>query len=101
MGPLPAAGQWVKLEVPASQVGLEGSGVNWRGYYHDSYGLCIDSKGNIWNTAVEWNQIRKFAPDGTLLGTFDHGYHWAQGASSIRTTTCGSRTRTTRGPSAA
>src|ERR1043166_3866657 len=25
MGPLPAAGQWVRLEVPASQVGLEGS----------------------------------------------------------------------------
>jgi hypothetical protein len=24
MGPLPAAGQWVRLEVPASQVGLEG-----------------------------------------------------------------------------
>ena len=25
MGPLPAAGQWVQLKVPASQVGLEGS----------------------------------------------------------------------------
>jgi hypothetical protein len=25
MGPLPAVGQWVRLEVPASQVGLEGS----------------------------------------------------------------------------
>jgi len=25
MGPLPAAGKWVRLEVPASQVGLEGS----------------------------------------------------------------------------
>jgi hypothetical protein len=25
MGPLPAEGQWVRLEVPASQVGLEGS----------------------------------------------------------------------------
>jgi len=25
MGPLPAAGQWVRIEVPASQVGLEGS----------------------------------------------------------------------------
>jgi len=28
MGPLPAAGQWVKLEVPASQVGLEGQTLN-------------------------------------------------------------------------
>jgi hypothetical protein len=28
MGALPAAGQWVRLEVPASQVGLEGRMVN-------------------------------------------------------------------------
>src|SRR5262249_55721603 len=28
MGPLPAAGQWVKLSVPASQVALEGSVLN-------------------------------------------------------------------------
>jgi glycosyl hydrolase family 9/cellulase-like Ig domain-containing protein/Big-like domain-containing protein/Calx-beta domain-containing protein len=28
MGPLPAAGQWVKLEVPASAVGLEGKTIN-------------------------------------------------------------------------
>jgi hypothetical protein len=28
MGPLPAAGQWVQLKVPASQVGLEGSTLN-------------------------------------------------------------------------
>ena len=28
MGPLPASGQWVRLEVPASQVGLEGSSLN-------------------------------------------------------------------------
>ena len=30
MGALPAAGQWVKLSVPASQVGLEGSTL-WNG----------------------------------------------------------------------
>lgn len=28
MGPIPAAGQWVRLEVPASQVGLEGRTLN-------------------------------------------------------------------------
>src|SRR5207248_3135727 len=28
MGPLPAVGQWVRLTVPASQVGLEGSTLN-------------------------------------------------------------------------
>jgi len=79
MGPLPAAGQWVKLEVPASQVGLEGSGANWRGYNHPSYGLCIDSKGNVWNTSLGNGSIRKFAPDGTLIGTFNQGDSQAQG----------------------
>ena len=28
MGPLPPAGQWVRLEVPAALVGLEGSSVS-------------------------------------------------------------------------
>lgn len=54
-------------------------GGNWRGYSHDSYGLCIDSKGNVWNTSLGNNRIYKFAPDGTLLGTFPHGDYWAQG----------------------
>jgi len=55
------------------------NGGNWKGYGHDSYGLCIDSKGNVWNTSLGGNLIHKFAPDGTPLGTFNHGSHWAQG----------------------
>jgi RHS repeat-associated protein len=55
------------------------NGGNWRGYGHDSYGLCIDSEGNVWNTALGGNKIHKFAPDGNLIGTFDHGDHYAQG----------------------
>ncbi|HWJ02281.1 MAG TPA: PKD domain-containing protein, partial [Verrucomicrobiae bacterium] len=59
---------------------LSGSnGVNWKGYYHDSYGLGIDSNGNVWNSSLYGNQIRKFASDGTLLGTYGHGYDNAQG----------------------
>lgn len=79
MGPLPALGQWVRLEVPASQVGLEGSGTNWRGYSHPSYGLCIDSQGNVYNTTYGNGTIRKFAPDGTLVGTYNQGFSYAQG----------------------
>lgn len=55
------------------------NGGNWKGYGHDSYGLCIDSQGNVWNTALGGNVIRKFAPDGTLVGVFDHGSSAAQG----------------------
>ncbi|MCP3976141.1 MAG: hypothetical protein GY720_16795 [bacterium] len=54
-------------------------GVNWDGYAHDSYGLCIDSSGNVWNTSLSSNQIRKFAPGGSLLGTYGHGNSYAQG----------------------
>lgn len=55
------------------------NGGNWDGYGHDSYGLCIDSSGNVWNTSLFGNQIRKFAPNGGLLGTFGHGSDSAQG----------------------
>jgi RHS repeat-associated protein len=54
-------------------------GENWKGYSHDSYGLCIDSKGNVWNTQLRNNAIHKFAPDGTHLGSFSHGAYYAQG----------------------
>jgi RHS repeat-associated protein len=55
------------------------NGVNWRGYSTPSYGLCTDSNGNVWNTSYGNGEIRKFAPDGTLIGTFSQGFAYAQG----------------------
>ncbi|HEU4768602.1 MAG TPA: RHS repeat-associated core domain-containing protein [Pyrinomonadaceae bacterium] len=55
------------------------NGVNWRGFNHPSYGLCIDSLGNVYNTSFGNGTIRKFAPNGTLLGSFNQGSPWAQG----------------------
>jgi RHS repeat-associated protein len=55
------------------------NGGNWTGYNHPSYGLCIDSSGNVWNSSYGNGQIRKFAPDGTLLGIFNQGDAFAQG----------------------
>ncbi|MFH0874064.1 MAG: DUF4215 domain-containing protein [Candidatus Komeilibacteria bacterium] len=55
---------------------------NFLGYGHDSYGLCIDPSGNVWNTSLSGDQIRKFAPDGSLLGTFGHGSYYAQGCAA-------------------
>ncbi|KAL3800251.1 hypothetical protein ACHAWO_013833 [Cyclotella atomus] len=48
-------------------------------YDHDSYGLCIDSQGNVWNTALYGNAIRKFNSGGVEIGTYPHGYNNAQG----------------------
>ena len=55
------------------------NGVNWRGFSHPSYGLCIDSLGNVYNTSFGNGTIRKFAPNGTLIGSFNQGSSLAQG----------------------
>ncbi len=65
------------------------NGGNWRGLAPiDSYGLCIDPQGNVWETYLEGPTtgnpatsgiLRKWAADGTLLGTFGHGFARAQG----------------------
>lgn len=44
----------------------------------NSYGTCIDLFGNVWVTELG-SFVRKYAPDGTLLGTFYHGNDYAQG----------------------
>ena len=61
------------------------NGVNWGGYGHDSYGLAIDSKGCVWNSSF-WADglIRKFAPDGTLIGGYNQGNVYAQGCAVDR-----------------
>ena len=60
-------------------IGPPVAGTNWSGQSGDSYGLGIDSSGNVWNTQLSGNIIRKYAPDGTLLGTYSHGDDNAQG----------------------
>jgi RHS repeat-associated protein len=46
MGPLPAAGQWVRLEVPAAAVGLEGKTV---------HGLAV----TLYNGRATWDKLGK------------------------------------------
>lgn len=48
MGPLPATGQWVRLEVPASAVGLEGKTLNGMAF------TLYDGKA-IWDKAGKSN----------------------------------------------
>jgi hypothetical protein len=52
MGPLPAAGQWVQLQVPASQVGLEGSTLNGMAF-------TLFNGRATWDTAGRLNQALK------------------------------------------
>lgn len=57
------------------------NGINWMGYtYTGSYGLGIDSKGNVWNSTNGGDgKIRKMSPDGTIIGTYNQGDASAQG----------------------
>ncbi len=38
-----------------------------------SYGLGLDQLGNVWNSNWDSNSVMKFAPDGSILGTFSTG----------------------------
>lgn len=47
---------------------------------HGDYGLGMDPvTGEIWHTNVAGNRVAKLAPDGTVLGAFQHGSENAQG----------------------
>jgi hypothetical protein len=41
--------------------------------------LCIDSKGNVWNTQRKGSLIHKYSSTGKHIGQFNHGYNGAQG----------------------
>lgn len=61
-------------------IGPPVGGANWAGQGSpDSYGLCIDPSGNVWNTRLFGNAIDKYAPSGVYMGTFAHGNNAAQG----------------------
>jgi RHS repeat-associated protein len=53
-------------------------GANWQ-RLPDVYGLGLDSKGNVWGSTLYNGKVLKFAPNGTLLGTFNQGAANAQG----------------------
>ena len=69
--PLAGPNGWIAMNVAPNP--------NWAGYPGDSYGLGIDSSGNVWNTQLSGNAVRKFAPNGVLIGTYAHGSFNAQG----------------------
>lgn len=49
----------------------------------NSYGLGIDSRGNIWNTNYYGGLIYKITPDGAVIGVFSTG---GRGSSGVATT---------------
>ena len=70
---------WSARQLLRWDTALALTGANSTCYSHDSYGLCIDSQGNVWNTSLFGDVIRKFAKNGALVATFSHGEARAQG----------------------
>jgi hypothetical protein len=63
-----------------ADIGPPTEGTSWSGQYDfDSYGLCLDKDGNVWNTELTGGYINKYAADGRYLGRFSHGNNYAQG----------------------
>ena len=52
---------------------------NYTGYGHVSYGLCLDSQGNVWNTGYGDGTIKKFNSAGVMIGSYWEGNTYAQG----------------------
>lgn len=64
----------------SADIGPPTTGTNWSGQTtFDSYGLCLDSAGNVWNTQLSGNQIHKYDADGKYLWGYTHGNFYAQG----------------------
>jgi uncharacterized glyoxalase superfamily protein PhnB len=75
---LPLTG--VNGDPAGANIGPPFADTNWAGQYDlDSYGLCLDRDGNVWNTALSGNQVVKYAADGQFLASYAHGNYYAQG----------------------
>ncbi|HKX28159.1 MAG TPA: hypothetical protein VJ302_10725 [Blastocatellia bacterium] len=72
-GPLPAAGRWVRLEVPASAVGLEGKTINGMAFTLFGGRANWDRFGKITNNDTVWLEDK--VPAGAGLAA-DGGDNW-------------------------
>lgn len=87
MGALPKAGTWVRLEVPASAVGLEGSTLNGMAFTLDAGRATWDLAGKVTSNATPpptsppgdsvW--IEDGLPAGSVLSTINDQWNWVTG----------------------
>ncbi len=75
MGPLPAAGQWVRLDVPAAQVGLEGRTLNGMAFTLVNGRATWDSAGKT-STAALPNWFDDAVPAGAVQTGDSEGWNW-------------------------
>ena len=82
MGPIPTAGRWVRLEVPANLVGLEGATVSGMAFTLDAGRATWDLSGKTTSPAPPLPSPNDFVwvddatPPGSILETIDDQWQW-------------------------
>jgi subtilisin family serine protease len=80
MGPLPVAGQWVRLEVPASAVGLESHALNGMAFTLYDGRAMWDRAGKSSPPSAETVWVEDVAPAGSTVGGEGEGWNWIDSA---------------------
>ena len=82
VGPLPASGQWVRLEVAASVLGLEGKTLS--GMAFNAYGgrVTWDYAGKTVNTSPEEVWVEDSVPTGATVTGSGEGWNWISSSPS-------------------
>ncbi|MEZ5667270.1 MAG: S8 family serine peptidase [Alphaproteobacteria bacterium] len=81
MGPLPTAGEWVRLEVPASAVALEGRSVNGMGFILNDGSAQWDRAGVSHNgTDQVW--FDDAVPAGATQAAVNDSWSWIEGGTA-------------------
>src|SRR5581483_112185 len=95
MGALPAAGQWVRLEIPASAVGLEGATVYGMGFSTYDGRATYDKTGKFVTTSTTTTTTTPTTTTSSGSGTTTTS---GSGSTSTTTTSSGSGSTTTTTP---
>ncbi|MEZ5667268.1 MAG: Calx-beta domain-containing protein [Alphaproteobacteria bacterium] len=78
MGPLPTAGEWARLEVPAGAIGLEGRTVNGMGFILNNGSATWDKAGVAHNGSDQvW--FDDAVPAGAIQKTANDSWNWQAG----------------------
>jgi pyrrolidone-carboxylate peptidase len=81
-GPLPAAGHWVRLEIPASQVGLEGHVLNGMAFSLFDGRAAWDLAGKVPGASIPVDTIwvDDFLPSGAVTDGVNEQWKWTSAA---------------------
>jgi YD repeat-containing protein len=78
MGTLPAAGQWVRLEVPASAIGLEGKTLSGMAFNAFGGRVTWDRAGKLYTGTTQYDTlwVEDHVPTGATQAVYGDAWNW-------------------------